>query len=201
MANIDWSIVDNHRPLSHETAVLRALRNRLLSLQELADETGIESATLEKTIGALLKVPLIEEETTSGAATTADFLMYAPAEVVGYRLHENGEQLLRRLGVSGDDTAGKIPESDHVKTMTGLHLRRNDFTEEDRRPGDWRKIFADESGMELPYSTWHDRIKGKKGVLIRVVGRRNQFYYVHKDDLPDGAKSKPQRERILKRTP
>jgi len=73
-----------------------------------------------------------------------------------------------------------------------------EYTEE-RRAGDWRVIFASQNdGEELSRQTWSNRIKGLKGKKIRTMkGSRAGWYQVHIDDLPDGSKSKPQRQRLV----
>ncbi|MCH2212784.1 MAG: hypothetical protein MK110_15880 [Fuerstiella sp.] len=89
-------------------------------------------------------------------------------------------------------------QSEMVKTVTGLELPRNEFTEEARRTGAWCQILAPHNGGEpLSTSHWHCRTRGKKGELIRICQTKNQYFIVHLDEIPDNLKKKVQRERYL----
>ncbi|APZ90529.1 hypothetical protein [Fuerstiella marisgermanici] len=89
-----------------------------------------------------------------------------------------------------------------VAASTQAEIDEADYSEEFRRSGDWRKILQ-KDGVPLSRDMWSARIKGLKGDLIRVMAKSGskQHFKVHTNDLPDGLKTKPQRDRFLNPRP
>jgi hypothetical protein len=74
------------------------------------------------------------------------------------------------------------------------------FTEEDRPAGEWCLIFALETKppKKLTGQTFFNRRTGKTGRRIRAIETSSRRYKIHRDDLPSGTKSEPQRNDIIK---
>jgi hypothetical protein len=102
------------------------------------------------------------------------------------------------LGVASD-LQDRIYRAAEIIAKDGApQVDEAEYSEEDRRTGDWREIFAvTNGGIPLTRTTWSNRISGKKGDRIRVIQNRPQYYKVHTNDIPKGLKSKPLRDDFL----
>lgn len=67
-------------------------------------------------------------------------------------------------------------------------ISQTDCTEESRPPIEWAAIF------DVSTTTFHNRVNGRKGSFLPHIRDCKECYYIHKDHLPTGMKSKANRD-------
>ena len=86
-----------------------------------------------------------------------------------------------------------------LETMCGRLVRDAEFTHESRTSADWCKILghANENQFPISKTSFHERIRGKGAYPLDAIRMPLQKYRLRIDQLPDGTKTEPLRNKII----